>query len=76
MQDDLDTTSTKENKENDGVDNAIVNSVQISESSGGGQQDELSPQDNKMGDFDAADVNASPSSSIVSEGKESILTRF
>jgi len=24
MQDDLDTTSTKENKENDGVDNAIM----------------------------------------------------
>uniref|UniRef100_A0A804Q268 FAM91A1-like protein n=2 Tax=Zea mays TaxID=4577 RepID=A0A804Q268_MAIZE len=71
VQDGLDTTCAKENKGNDGVDNAAENSTQISESSDGGQ---LSLQDNKMGDSDAADANrSSASSTIVSEGKESIL---
>lgn len=73
MQDDSDTTSAKENKENDDVDNTIVNSIQISVSSDGGQQDELLPQDNKMGDSDFAEVNASSSSCVISEGKESII---
>ncbi|CAL4900191.1 unnamed protein product [Urochloa decumbens] len=72
MQDDLDTRSSMENKENDIVDNVVEkneSSVQISESSNGAQQDELSQQD----DSDAADMNASSPSTIVSEGKESIL---
>ncbi|CAN6342362.1 unnamed protein product [Urochloa humidicola] len=76
MQDDLDTRSSMENKENDIVDNVVEkneSSIQISEFSDGGQQDELSQQDQQMSDSDAADMNASSPSTIVSEGKESIL---
>ncbi|KAK8458016.1 hypothetical protein SEVIR_3G284200v4 [Setaria viridis] len=76
MQDDLDTRSTMENKENDIVDNVVdknESSIQISESSNGCQHDELLQQDQQMGDSDAADRNASSPSTIVSESKESIL---
>ncbi|XP_062232559.1 uncharacterized protein LOC133929808 [Phragmites australis] len=75
LQDDLDAPSTKESIE-DGVDNVVENnesSLQITESSDGGQQDKLSQQDHQTGDLDAVDRNASSPSTIVSESKENIL---
>ncbi|OEL32995.1 Protein FAM91A1 [Dichanthelium oligosanthes] len=75
MHDDLDIYSiTKENKENN-VDNVVdknESSIQMLESSNGGRQDELSQQDQQMGDSDVADRNVSSPSTITYEDKESI----
>jgi hypothetical protein len=76
MQDDLDTYSTMESQENDIVDNTVdknESSIQTSESSNGCKHDELLQQDQQMGDSDASDRNASSPSTVVSDGKESIL---
>jgi hypothetical protein len=74
-QNDLDIHSTKKNQEND-VDNVAEkneSAIKISQTSSGGQHDELSQQDEQKGDFENADRKVSSPSTIVSEGKESIL---